>query len=289
MPSIPLEVRECAIYLYASEEAAEEGTQAGGSGFLVIIPVAEHEEEGATFYAVTNVHVVANGFTCVRLNTLDGGHDSVALRAEDWVHHPEGDDLAIAELDLPREFRELRIKAILPDSFVEGGDPTIFGVGQDVYMIGRYVSHEGRQQNLPTARFGNIAQLPYEPVQTVSGLAQQAFLVDMRSLAGYSGAPVFVYRSRPDLNTNPDSWVTGFEQRLLGIDSGHLPALGRVLKEDKGAAVEPALWAEQNSGMATVIPAWRLTELLFDEDVVRKREEGEQAWLNARGDGPAVS
>ena len=284
MPSIPLEVRECAIYLYASEEAAEAGTQAGGSGFLVIIPVPGYEEEAATYYAVTNTHVVGNGFMCVRLNTLDGGHDSVVLQAEDWVLHPDGDDLAIAELDLPPD---LRIKAILPDSFVDGEDPTMFGVGQDVYMIGRYVSHEGRQKNLPTARFGNIAQLPYEPVLTASGLAQQAFLVDMRSLAGYSGAPVFVYRTRPDLDTDPKSWVSGFEQRFLGIDSGHLPAMGRVLSKDRKTPAEPRLWAEQNSGMATVIPAWRLTELLFDDDVVRKREESERIWRENRGAGPA--
>lgn len=284
MPSIPLEVRECAVYLYANEADAESGTQTGGSGFLVIIPVPGYEEEASTFYAVTNAHVVGNGFTCVRLNTLDGGHASVTLQAEDWVLHPDGDDLAIAEIDLPRDSR---IKAILPDSFIDGHDLTMFGVGQDVYMIGRYVSHEGRQKNLPTARFGNIAQLPYERVRTVSGLEQQAFLVDMRSRAGYSGAPVFVYRIRPDLDTDPESWVSGFEQRLLGIDSGHLPAMRRVLSKDQRTPVDPELWTAQNSGMATVIPAWRLTELLFDDDVVRKREEGEQAWLAKRGAGPA--
>ncbi len=121
MPGIPPEVRECAIYLYASEEAADTGQQAGGSGFLVIVPVAGHEEEAATFYAVTNAHVVGSGFTCVRLNTVDGGHRSVVLRDEGWVRHPDGDDLAIAEIDLSTD---LLIKAISLESFVEGDDVT---------------------------------------------------------------------------------------------------------------------------------------------------------------------
>jgi hypothetical protein len=178
---------------------------------------------------------------------------------------------------------------LLTTSLVEGSDLTVFGVGQEVYMVGRHINHEGRQRNLPTARFGHIAQLPYEPIRNEAGLQQEAFLVDLRSLSGYSGAPVFVYRSRPDLDTDPEKWVKGFEQRLLGIDCGHLPAHGRVLEADRAKAVEPTLWAEQNSGIDTVIPAGRLAKLLFeDDDVLAGREQGENAWLAAQGAGPAA-
>jgi Trypsin-like peptidase domain len=285
MPTIPLEVLDCAVYLYRDEESARAGVQVGGSGFLVHIPVPG-TDQAATFYAVTNAHVVAGGASCVRLNTADGGHAAIPLKDDDWFRHPDGDDLVVAEIELSADFR---FKAISPDSFVEGSDLTVFGVGQEVYMVGRHVNHEGRQRNQPTARFGHIAQLPYEPVRNAAGLQQEAFLVDLRSLSGYSGAPVFVYRSRPDLDGDPERWVKGFEQRFLGIDCGHLPALGKVLDATRATPVEPAMWAEQNSGIATVIPAWSLARLLFeDDDVLAAREHGENAWLEAHGGGPAA-
>lgn len=241
-----------------------------------MVPMDGREEEVGTFYVATNAHVVGGGFRCVRLNTAAGGHDSIEIADENWIRHPDGDDLAIAEIDLSQEFR---FKAIPSSSFLDGYEPSMFGVGQEVYMVARDVNHEGRNRNLPTARFGNIAQLPYEQVRTALGLKQDAFLCDMRSLGGYSGAPTFVYRSRPDLNVDPEKWVSGFEHRFLGVDSGHLPSPRRVLDEN-GKAVEPPLFAEQSSGLAIVIPAWRLSQLLFEEDeVLRRREAGEAAWL----------
>lgn len=45
--------------------------------------------------------------------------------------------------------------------------------------------------------------------------------------------------------------------------------------------------AEQNSGMAAVIPAWRLEQLLFEDDrVLSEREAGERAWLEQPGPDP---
>jgi hypothetical protein len=280
MPTIPPDILDCTVYLYASAEAAAKGEGAGGSGFLVVVPFEGHP--AGTLYAVTNSHVVGEGFTCVRLNTMDGGHDAVTLDDSAWVRHPDGDDVSVAEIGLASEFR---YKLISTDSFVDGYDQSLFAVGQEVFMVGRFVNHEGKQRNRPTVRFGNIAQLPFERIRTTRGIEQEGFLVDMRSLAGYSGSPVFVYRARPELDKDPEKWIKSIEVRFLGIDFGHLPTLGAVLEDDRNTVVEPKLWAEQNSGMAAVIPAWRLKQVLFDDDqVVRQREEGERKWLEDHGD-----
>lgn len=274
MPSIPLDILDCSIYLYASPDAAEAGERAGGSGFLAVVVLPGYE--AGTYYAVTNTHVIGAGYTTVRLNTTDGGHSTITIDDHDWMRHPDGDDVSIAEITLSANFR---YKAISTESFVDGHDPTFFNVGQEVFMVGRYVNREGRQRNIPTARFGHIAQLPYEPIRTSAGIEQEGFLVDMRSLAGFSGSPVFVYRDRPDLTTDVERWVTGFEQRFLGIDFGHLPFYGKVL-DGHHVPVNPTMFAEQNSGMAAVIPAWRILQILFeDEDVVAKREQGEAEWV----------
>jgi hypothetical protein len=43
-------------------------------------------------------------------------------------------------------------------------------------MLGRYVDHDGVQRNAPTARFGHVAMLPFEPIrQPESGLLQESF------------------------------------------------------------------------------------------------------------------
>jgi hypothetical protein len=278
MPSIPLDVLDTTIYLYKSPEAAERGEQAGGSGFLVMVPLEEYP--AGTFYAVTNTHVVAAGFTTARLNTADGGHRAIEFSDEDWFRHPDGDDISIAEITLSSEFR---FRAVSTESFIDGFDPTLFHVGQEVFMVGRFVNHEGRQSNRPTARFGHIAQLPYERIRTTRGIEQDGFLVDMRSLAGYSGSPVFVYRNRPDLTSDDAEWVMGIELRFLGVDFGHLPLYARVLRENRDRAFEPPMWVEQNSGVAAVIPAWRLKQLIDDEEVARIREESERAWISEYG------
>jgi hypothetical protein len=276
MPNIPPDVLDCTIYLYASEEAANAGDRSGGSGFLVVVPLEDGHQAG-TFYAVTNAHVVGDGFPCIRLNKRDGTHAPLALNDADWIRHPDGDDLAIAPIALSADFR---YGAIPTDHFVDGLDPTQFAVGRDVYMVGRYINHEGKAANTPTARFGNIAQLPYERIRTPRGIEQDAFLVDIRALSGYSGSPVLIYQARPDLDTNPEKWVKSFQHRLLGIDFGHIPTLGVVVDDTMQSPVLPRLWAEQNSGVAGVIPAWRLSQMLFeDEDIVTRREEGERKWL----------
>lgn len=53
-----------------------------------------------------------------------------------------------------------------------------------MFFLGRFVTHDGKQRNLPTVRFGNLATMPWEPVLTERGLRQESFLVEARSLSG---------------------------------------------------------------------------------------------------------
>jgi hypothetical protein len=67
------------------------------------------------------------------------------------------------------------------------------GPGDDVFFVDRYVNHEGQQRNLPTVRLGIISMLPYEKVEHSRGTLVDSFLVEARSLGGYSGSPVFLF------------------------------------------------------------------------------------------------
>src|SRR5207248_2655066 len=108
-----------------------------------------------------------------------------------------GDDVAIAPIAL----EEAKYKAIpiTPQMFVTPEDIRWFAPGTDTMMIGRFITHEGRQRNTPAVRFGNVSMLPFEPVRTErGGLKQRSFLVEERSLSGFSGSAVFVYHTFPD-------------------------------------------------------------------------------------------
>jgi len=76
-----------------------QGGHSGGSGFLVHVPSAGHQELRYP-YAVTNRHLIDNGYRFLRLNTNDGRLHIVPSEPEAWRLHPDGDDVAILALEL---------------------------------------------------------------------------------------------------------------------------------------------------------------------------------------------
>jgi hypothetical protein len=191
VPRIPDDTLDSVIYLYPSVADAESGEKVGGTGFLVGIPSEVHE--GVTYqYAVTNSHVIREGNSpVIRLNTQDGATDVLELSRDDWVHHQYGDDLAVCPLEFSLDTHKFSLLA--RDWFLtkEEMDEYDIGPGDDVFMAGRFVQHEGRQRNTPVVRFGNLSMMPYEPVTNMRGIKQESFIVEMRSLSGFSGSPVF--------------------------------------------------------------------------------------------------
>ena len=203
--------------------AAQAGEHIGGSGCVVAVPLHnDPDTDVATVYAVTNSHVVRSeqgGSTVVRVNRKDGGFDALPLDPDSWIHHGDGADIAVAPMTLDEGTH--RYTSIGPWTFVTPEQPMWFGVGADTVMVGRFVTHEGRQRNIPAARFGNVSVLPYEPVRVgLGGLAQERFLVEEHSFSGYSGSPVFVYHQLlpEDVPTvDPDARALEQPPYLMGM------------------------------------------------------------------------
>jgi hypothetical protein len=312
MPKIEQHYLDCAIYLYGSRNSAEAGENFGGSGCLVSVesnPIwddSSRNKHGIPsrilhsfpphIYAVTNKHVALRGFPVIRLNTVDGKHDVLELEHGDWIPHPDGDDLAIAPLDLPQERHDYY--AISTNQFLSSDSVGSYvGAGDDTFMVGRFVNHAGSQRNTPSLRFGNIAMLPFEKIKlgkAANEYMQEAFLVEARSISGYSGSPVFIHKPREEKingseSGNPFSlesfpmisMMSGHGQgkaitklvghlNLLGIDCGHVPKHDKVVN---GAGTpHPNGWkVPSNTGMAIVIPAWRLEDFLNRPELVMQR------------------
>jgi hypothetical protein len=63
-------------------------------------------------------------------------------------------------------------------------------------MIGLFVDHEGHETNNPMARFGNISMMASDQAPVRFGAAARVcHIVDLHSRTGFSGSPVFVYRT----------------------------------------------------------------------------------------------
>ncbi|HVV60315.1 MAG TPA: serine protease [Pseudolabrys sp.] len=282
MPWIEPRYLESTVYLYPSEKEADDGDAIGGSGFIVGIPVDEDRRQSLLF-VVTNKHVVDDGNMVVRLNTVDGKRDTLALDGEHWFFHPDGDDLAVCPIGA-NPLHKAAYYFVPAASLITKEDIREFeiGPGDDVFIIGRFINHEGKQQNLPSARFGNIAQMPWEPI-VIDGFPQESFLVEARSIAGYSGSPVFVYCQPPPVphNLNPvvknkvrsgELSLPGVSRKrldipirlgpwLLGIDYCHIRWDEPVLNKQTGKPVNPDWFIKSNTGMMGVIPAWKLQEI----------------------------
>lgn len=287
---------ECSIYLYPSKDAADKGERAGGSGCLVSIKASVEGYSHA--YAVTNSHVIREGNSpVIRLNTITDEKAILEFEYTDWIHHPDGDDVAVCPIDFPANHYSIRFidrdKYFVTPTRIRYFD---IGVGDATFMVGRFISHEGKQRNTPSVRFGNIAMMAEEPLRHPRGHMQESFLVETRSIGGFSGSPVFVYI--PNYENRFEEEPKGVV-RLLGIDWGHLPfqsfdpyhPFDKVV--DARGTPHPDGWrVASNTGMAAVVPAWKLDELLNTPDLVRQRKQDDEELLEKvrTGElpGPAV-
>ena len=64
-------------------------------------------------------------------------------------------------------------------------------------MLGLLANQPGKQRNLVAARFGNISLMADEdePIKQGNGNLRPSHLFDVKSRTGFSGSPVFVYRT----------------------------------------------------------------------------------------------
>ena len=231
MPRIPDGALNGIVYLYPSVVDAENGSRTGGSGFLVTIPSLVIPGRGMLL-AVTNAHVIETGNTVVRLNTKDGKFDTFEFTDKNWILHHDKDDVAIC--GMPLLDPDLHTFAeIGPDAFLKRHEIAAFNVGpgDDAFVVGRFVNSQGKLRNIPSVRFGNIAQMPIEPIEqdrVFGRYEQESFLVEARSIRGYSGSPVFLIlhsvqsRQQEGLRLHTDVF------RLLGIQWGYIQDWGPV-------------------------------------------------------------
>lgn len=251
MPRIPDEMLHGVAFLYQTKEQAAQHERVGGTGFLVS-RFAPRASEAFGYRAnipflISNRHVVWNsGCSVARFNRRDGGGKILNFGPENWVVHPDGDDVAAVcvfpMLDRVKdEITAGNFENLITEEIVSKSD---LGVGDDVYMMGRFINHQGRKTIRPAVRFGNISMMPEMIGNRAINQDQLSYAVEMRSRTGFSGSPVVVYRQEgTSLKELPEGHDTGWG--ILGINWGY------ILDEDG-----------ENTWLNGVVPAWKIVEVL---------------------------
>lgn len=249
---IPEILLDGVAFLYRSKQEAAARVKIGGTGFIVGRKLAGSEEvfghRKYLPYLVSNRHVVFEGSACVAsVNRRSGGvADPWDIDQNDWVSHPTADLAATCVVNYlrPQEHRVTHVPdtRLLVQDFIER---SMLGIGDEVFMVGRFVNHQGSRENRPAVRFGSLSMmLETVRIKNVEH-PQECFSAEMRSRTGFSGSPVTAYRTRATtLMDVPVGYVDFW--RLLGVNAGY------VIDEDD----------ESNTWLNAVIPAWKIMELL---------------------------
>jgi hypothetical protein len=249
-------------------------------------------------HLVTAEHVVsgmqAKGLEIfVRINLKKdvaeaAGEDASVVSMEghsDWYFHPDTSqqsDVAVATVGINLDFADHDYMPIFEYAWSELDSsfaPRQPRLGDEVFIVGLFRSHYGRQRNRPIIRIGNIAALPEEPVFTKYAGYVDAYLIEARSISGLSGSPVFAnvdaqpsFQFIPDPRFQPDPESVNWPRyHFLGLMHGHFDL--ENLTED--SVVDDASQSRGiNSGIGVVIPASKILETLYQPELKAMRKKG---------------
>ncbi len=285
------------FFIYENAQAANEGSIYGSTGFLVGMPSAVN---GQVFlYAVTNRHCIQGLNPVLRFNKKDGGLGIMETKSEQWHYLHNHYDVAVLPIALDGNVVDITFADV---SFLVSDKDIVdheIDAGEDCFMIGRFVSYDGGSNlNKPSMRFGQISIMdanivhPYSIDYPQLGYKkdQQSILLDMRARTGYSGSPVFVYRTQGSLfhknakEGEQKLLVTYHFMKLIGIQWGIIPddVSGNTGSfSEKIASANPKN-ADDLKNMSIVCPAKYILEVLNKPELQKIRDETNKKLLEAQ-------
>lgn len=290
------------FFLFGRHPGSGETIGPLGTGVIVGVPTVW--ESGVFnprhvrhFYAVTCQHVAPDGASIIRINTTDDRSRLIEFEPHEWQFIPSSDDLAAIDitdqLSDSDDVRSVPVDLLATHEFMANVE---FGLGEDGFMLGLFGDLPGKDKNMVAARFGNVGLLADEAelIEQGNKNARPSHLFDMRSRPGFSGSPVFVYRT-PDsdlrnitygpreMRTSRESFsqrVAEMRQahdlrqntflRLLGIHSAQYHDKVKAYKiatRNRSAEIGENGIRDGDTlripnSMCVVVPAWQISKLL---------------------------
>ncbi len=280
MPSIPSRILDAVFFIYPGEEEARLGKRQGGTGFIVGYPVDGRPSH--YLYLTTAAHIIrAKESLCVRMMLKNGEPYFLSAKQEDWWFSDDS-DIAITRLQWTSGIDQLQFQFVHIGLFMrdEWIDDFRVGIGDDVFMVGRFTPYDGEQVNVPTVRYGHVSMMPERRVPMGKYGDIEAYLVDMGNRVGFSGSPVFIsgspgrliWPADSSLPPQPDSRAFMW---LFGLCSGVFPDETPVFRRNEnGEESKSDFFSKGYTGMAIITPVHKITEMLESKQLVedRKRE-----------------
>ena len=283
-----------------------------GTAFLVASIVSP---DRAYQTLVTAKHVVEDmgdvEFVYARLNDKAGQAQVIGLARSEWYSHPDPRvDVIVCPTIIPKDQFDLQHYPLLkytvpssfqPEEFVVNADTIKLyevGIGDEVYLAGMFIGRLGEASNVPVLRIGTIAAMSGEPIETKYGI-HEAFLIEVRSIDGLSGSPVCVHlwpgryiprrlgEPLPAPGSKRTTNAAGF--LLMGMVLGYNEVFTvRDIIEIRRKGTEEVERKEAiplNTGIAVVLPMWKIIEAVEQDAIRQKREEALKKTNKEKGRG----
>ena len=273
-PPIPPEIKSVVCFVFIEKDAK---LVPNGTAFFVAIknPSKPTLSNG---YLVTARHVLYKPDTTefldnvyVRLNKIDGGSEvnTIPIQTKGsnqtvFLHSDTSVDLAVIPF-FPDQTK-YDFKFLQEEFITTKDDYTNLKIreGSDVFFTGLFAPFIGAEKNYPVARFGRVALVTDEKIDWM-GTLMTLYLIEAGSYGGNSGAPVFFY-----LGSDREPGVLFVGRPVLKL-AGIMQGTFLDAQEIKIVNTKTTPVSRSNMGIAAVVPAYKLHELLFSAELRQQR------------------
>lgn len=133
-----------------------------------------------------------------------------------------------------------------------------------MFFAGLFTPYPGAEKNYPIVRFGRVALVTDEKIEW-GGKPMDLYLIEAGSYGGNSGSPVFFHFG---IERSPGIAVMGNPVlKLAGVMQGSVTELQPIQVVDTSKT--PV--AISNIGIAAVVPAYKIHEVLFGGELKKRR------------------
>ncbi len=248
-----------------------------GTGFFVGVKMANATNNAYVVYFVTAKHVFRTPDNSswlpsvfLRLNKRDGtsefGRIPLVTEAKGktvYTHEDDSVDIAVIPALPDQTVYDYKF---IPDEFLVTSNEVQqlkIAEGSDIFFTGLFTHYPGRDRNHPIVRFGRVALFTNEKLDW-QGQSANLLLVETGAYGGNSGSPVFFY-----LGADREPNVLGLAPiiKLAGVMKGcYLDN-----REIKVTDVRKIPFSQSNIGIAAVVPAQLLRDILFGKELTKLR------------------
>ena len=147
--------------------------------------------------------------------------------------------------------------------------------GDDMFFVGLFTPFYGSHENIPICRFGRLAMMTEEKVPWGKEGDQNLYLMETGAFGGNSGSPAFFSfvksRSPPLISfVDPSSGKPLSKSILLaGVVKGYFRDWSEVMMMN----ATPKPFSSENVGVAAIVPAYQLQEILFSPEEIKFRSD----------------